>query len=528
MHKRFLASISCLALSCNLLSAPSAVAAFGDIGDDSTADAVQYLQSLGVVEGYADGTFKPQQGINRAEFLKIVYRTVFADQELPECDTDNMSFRDIDAQAWYAQTLCIAAEEGVIDGYPDGTFKPGQLVNVAEAAKIVDRAMFEPEEETGNVGEPWYAGPIWTLAEYGALPTSITAVDRPLTRGEMAQIIYRIDAENSYLPSADAAALLGETDDHAGEYDGSDEDLVVMTADDCYADETYDPVERVCYIDIECDSAEDCQATIDELEQRAGEVLDESDDFAELNEEDAEALARYTVAGDTITYLSATDAPTPWMNDKKLHDEVWQYFTRMIPESARGYVGAYEIVTDGKEGTLAAVYQDETLPEGKNWVVQVDIADAYADEGRTLERTELAYSLIHEYAHLLTLNASQFRNASSCPSYEIEEGCTKEQAYLNAFYQRFWTPIATEFKGVQSDDELDAFYQKYQDRFVTDYAVTSPEEDIAESFAYFVLSKPKTDGIAAEKMKFFSQYGELRDLRSVIVQRLDGVDIAKR
>lgn len=533
MIKRFQIFVFACAIALfSTAAAPLVAAPFADITDDDVRSAVHYLESLGIVEGYSDGTFGAGKGINRAEFLKIMYRTLYADQALPECDIDALEFRDIDRNAWYASTLCVAYEEGVIKGYPDATFKPSQLVNVAEAAAIIDRAMFEPPlEDEQRPGDPWYAASIRALSDVAALPTSIRSLDRALTRGEMAQIVFRLDSENTYLPSADSHVLLGEEgweDEDEGAYAEEDEELVAMSAEDCFEGETFDPVEEVCYIEITCDDAADCQMQIDALQEQADAVLEEADGFQELNEEDSEALARYTVSGDQIALATTAAAPEPWMAAKRQHEEIWQYFTRMIPQSARTEVGAFEIVTDGKENTLAAVYEDDTLPEGKRWVLQVDIADAYADEGTTMERTELAYSLIHEYAHLLTLNASQFRTSSSCPSYETEEGCTKEQAYLNRFYQRFWSPIAAEYKNLNSDEDLDAFYQKYQDRFVTDYAASSPEEDIAESFTYFVLSRPKGDGIVAEKVKFFSQFDELRNLRSVIVQRLDGAQIAQR
>ena len=68
---------------------------------------------------------------------------------------------------------------------------------------------------------------------------------------------------------------------------------------------------------------------------------------------------------------------------------------------------------------------------------------------------------------------------------------------------------------------LDDFYKIYQDQFLTDYAATSPLEDIAESWAFFVLSpKPELNSIANEKILFFYEYPELVALRQEILDRL--------
>ena len=65
------------------------------------------------------------------------------------------------------------------------------------------------------------------------------------------------------------------------------------------------------------------------------------------------------------------------------------------------------------------------------------------------------------------------------------------------------------------------FYRKYSDQFLTEYAATSPEEDIAESWAFFILSpKPEQNSIANEKILFFYEYSELVQLRQEILTRL--------
>ncbi len=93
---------------------------------------------------------------------------------------------------------------------------------------------------------------------------------------------------------------------------------------------------------------------------------------------------------------------------------------------------------------------------------------------------------------------------------------------------RFWGDIYAEWEEIaymedetEAEDALYAFYEQYQDQFVSDYAPTSPEEDIAEAFSIFIMQpKPAGETIAEEKVLFFYDYPELVELRAELVSRL--------
>ncbi|HSH01550.1 MAG TPA: hypothetical protein VLL52_03455, partial [Anaerolineae bacterium] len=180
----------------------------------------------------------------------------------------------------------------------------------------------------------------------------------------------------------------------------------------------------------------------------------------------------------------------------------------------------FVIFTDGPEEIMAAV---EPVEEGdlSRWVLAVDIEDI-------ADVDDLNYTLIHEYAHVMTLDDSQVASgvtSESCDEYALFEGCALPRAYLNAFYEKFWADVFAEL-GVSSEDELTEdmmvdYYEENEDSFVTDYASTNPGEDIAESFTVFVLQpKPAGDTIAEQKVLFFYDYPELVRLRGDIASRL--------
>jgi hypothetical protein len=215
---------------------------------------------------------------------------------------------------------------------------------------------------------------------------------------------------------------------------------------------------------------------------------------------------------------------------------VWDYFTAIIPEKKREFLTEYSVLTDGKGNLLSAVSQSSTDPT--HWRLEVDIADSQ-------DYDNLTFTLIHEFGHLLTLNAEQvtptgagFNNpliqsgddqeAISCPNYFSHEGCSNNDSYINQFYQRFWSDKANEWSTVETTNDeylyyvrLNEFYEKYQDQFVTSYAATNPGEDIAESWAYFILSpKPQGSTIAEQKILFFYENPELVELRLEILTNL--------
>ncbi|MBD3330216.1 hypothetical protein GF354_01650 [Candidatus Peregrinibacteria bacterium] len=122
------------------------VTGFPDVGmDHPNRDAIFGLANMGIIKGYPDGTFKPDGDINRAELTKMV--TLMRVVTIPQVEDYNNCFPDV-ASEWFAPYVCYAKNVGWIQGYPDGTFKPAQNVNRAEALKIILNAWFY---ETGVI-----------------------------------------------------------------------------------------------------------------------------------------------------------------------------------------------------------------------------------------------------------------------------------------------------------------------------------------------------------------------------------------
>lgn len=199
--------ISALLISLTL-SLP--VLAFSDTNSSPYKTAIDYVAEAEIVSGYEDGTYKPNQRINRAEFTKIIAEAtnltsyVYADN----------CFDDVERNSWYEVYVCAANLRGYIGGYPDGSFKPGQNVNLAEALKITLNT-YEYDIAEGSV---WYQGYL-DFAQTNSLLNGFANGDpsREISRAEMAQLIYNLDSFRNYVPVRDVE-FSGETIEATGTF----------------------------------------------------------------------------------------------------------------------------------------------------------------------------------------------------------------------------------------------------------------------------------------------------------------------
>ena len=108
---------------------------YNDVKDgDWFCCAVSTLSKMGIIKGYEDGSFKPNDPISRAEFAAIAARFD------PDGDKTPATFADITSH-WAKDEISIAANHGWIKGYEDGSFKPDQKITRAETMTLVNRVL---------------------------------------------------------------------------------------------------------------------------------------------------------------------------------------------------------------------------------------------------------------------------------------------------------------------------------------------------------------------------------------------------
>lgn len=97
---------------------------------------VTYATAQGIVDGYDDGDFKPNQTITRAEAIVLLLRA--ANQEDYSFDESDIDYSDVDEDDWFAWAVVLADETDIMNGYSSTRFGPGENLTRGEAAKIVD------------------------------------------------------------------------------------------------------------------------------------------------------------------------------------------------------------------------------------------------------------------------------------------------------------------------------------------------------------------------------------------------------
>ncbi|MGC8789026.1 MAG: S-layer homology domain-containing protein, partial [Caldisericum sp.] len=182
-------------------------AGFKDVGSDYWAkDQIDYLVSKGVIAGFPDGTFKPEDPVTREQFAKMICIA----KKLSEYKPTTPTFKDVPQDRWSYGFIEAAVKAGYIKGYADGTFKPANSITRQELAVLGVRVLGKGAEAEAFKGEPivwandwkkiasWAAGAV-TLAyrpdiqiltyhmKEGTVDPTMAA-----TRAECAYAIYKI------------------------------------------------------------------------------------------------------------------------------------------------------------------------------------------------------------------------------------------------------------------------------------------------------------------------------------------------
>jgi len=181
-------------------------------------------------------------------------------------------------------------------------------------------------------------------------------------------------------------------------------------------------------------------------------------------------------------------------------NDIWAAFMRMTtPAFTVENMSELRIARAPGNPTMAAVERDAADPA--RWSLTVNIAS-------DLERPDYLRTLVHEYAHLLTLDDDQLdRSATRCRTTRLQDGCLLAGSTLERFQERFWRPYGEEAPSPDSDASPASWhlYFDHTGSFVSVYAATNVVEDLAESFTEFVVrDRPSPEsGPWAQKILFF-------------------------
>lgn len=233
--------VSLIAAVCAaIIIMPTTFAEFDVDESHPNYDAIMYLMDHGIVEGYMDGSIKPDQEITRAELLKIF---VASSTGVPETFEYNRCFIDVEILEWYIRYVCYAKSMGWVEGYEDGSFKPHDPIDNIETLAMLFRTQeFYPPEywELYDAADPfldvslaeWYGPDVWYAKEKGIIDADgdYFYPGTLVTRGEAFEMLYRTLVMKEELSKPIAYSYENLSFTHSGFYtelvDESDEEFL--------------------------------------------------------------------------------------------------------------------------------------------------------------------------------------------------------------------------------------------------------------------------------------------------------------
>ena len=185
MRKKLLSLILCLALTLSL--APAALAAgFADVTDTATAQNVEVLRLMGVIEGDDNAAFRPYSSLTRAEFCKMAV-VLKGMRSVTARYGSRTVFPDVRGTHWAAGYVNYAASKdaGLIHGMPDGTFQPDRAITYGEAVTILMRQLGYADKDTGGI---WPDGYLALAGEVGMTKGLSVSGGAAITRAQAAKL----------------------------------------------------------------------------------------------------------------------------------------------------------------------------------------------------------------------------------------------------------------------------------------------------------------------------------------------------
>ena len=207
-------------------------------------------------------------------------------------------------------------------------------------------------------------------------------------------------------------------------------------------------------------------------------------------------LASYPVSGGQASITDPEDAA------------VWEYLCSILPLDARQKITEFNLFTDGTSNVLAytSPIQEDGVTDNTRFSISIDYYDVYDENGEKRDWSKLAYTILHEYGHVLLEDETQIDLTVGSGTHDPAGFI--EGSFRKAFYDAFWKDLGD--TGV--DD-----YDQNPTRYVSRYGANYFHEDIADTFAVFVLGgEPQGSTMAEDKLRFFWNDPDMMALRESI------------
>ncbi|HPF20566.1 MAG TPA: S-layer homology domain-containing protein [Syntrophomonas sp.] len=193
------------------------VQSFEDLTDHPEAAYIEYLASQSIIKGFDDGTYRPDEGLTRAQAACLLIRAAGITPDV----TLSVSFTDVPADHWARASIAAAVQAGYIKGFPDKRYHPEEQLTRAQAATLVlrlSRQSLDNADEAQfsdmNSGH-WAAASATTAVEAGMMLAgsdgSQFQPEKTMTRAAMARALAVLMTEDPQLYKTDLVGVLAVT-----------------------------------------------------------------------------------------------------------------------------------------------------------------------------------------------------------------------------------------------------------------------------------------------------------------------------
>ena len=229
----------------------------------------------------------------------------------------------------------------------------------------------------------------------------------------------------------------------------------------------------------------------------------------------------YVVADGSLGADATPGKPPPVAHREECLTRLWAVVAKVYPQYALKIIKGVVVYVPTIDKAHPVEYVGYVSPEDASLV---DWSLGLA--ASSLEDRDLAFTMVHELGHLLSLAVSQVdlqKLRYTCPMLPAPDGCLNDKALLTSYLAATWKPetyrswltLWGEEKGdrkAPTDAARHTWYLAHRNEFVDEYATTNPREDFAESFASWCLEWPVRSGARA-KLAFFDGRPEVAAMK---------------
>ena len=153
--KKFLSLVLALTMALSLVTVSAGATDFDDDGDITYQEAVTVIAGMGIVDGYSDGSFRPDDVLTRGAAAKIICNLILGPTTADALSASSAPFVDVPTTNTFAGYITYCSQQGIISGYADGTFRPTDTLSGNAFMKMLLGALGYDSEREGYTGSNW-------------------------------------------------------------------------------------------------------------------------------------------------------------------------------------------------------------------------------------------------------------------------------------------------------------------------------------------------------------------------------------